>query len=577
MFAPGIPPTRRAATHRPSTSLLLTLVSAATLVLSGAVVGASPAESPTPGLAMAEARLGHTATLLPDGTVLIAGGFGGTGVHASAEVFDPQTRHFAPAGSLEHGRMMHTATPLPDGRVLVLGGVDERHGLLASAELYDPVEGTFSPAGRLRRPRAGHTATPLDDGRVLVVGGTDAKARPIRSVEVYDPARQRSKRVSRPKEVRVGHSATLLDDGRVLLVGGIAYGANRPEVFASAEVFEPTTGRFASVGSLADARWLHTATRLGDGTVLVLAGLSDGPEPRRSAELYDPARQRFTIIADLAVPAAVETSTLLDDGRVLLVGSEDEGLASLHVLDPATRSLAAAGSLHSPAIGHRATRLQDGSVLITGGRSRVWPIATAELFDPGSMDVVAFGPVDPSVDDPGVVSSPPPLPPLGDVLAGGHIEMPGSGFAMTFPEDWTVEVAEPDPDVFRAAPGTAWEALRAYGPERQQGCSVSVGVATVSLRERSGGASGDMTVEPHWDERESGMLWAPEPRVDLGTGGVYSVMSPRERLHTSDPGLEHDVLYVISCSAGGEDPEAFEAELEGLIETFQLLPGEGHD
>jgi hypothetical protein len=155
--------------------------------------------------------------------------------------------------------------------------------------------------------------------------------------------------------------------------------------------------------------------------------------------------------------------------------------------------------------------------------------------------------------------------------------MTRSGFAMTFPDDWNVEVLDPDPVVFAAAPGTAWEALRAHDPARVRACSVSVGVATVSLRERSGGASSDMTVEPHWDEQENGTLWAPEPRFDAGTGGTYSVMAPRERLHEGDADLDHDVLYVVSCSAGGEDPEADEAVLDGLLDTFQFLPSEGYD
>ena len=155
--------------------------------------------------------------------------------------------------------------------------------------------------------------------------------------------------------------------------------------------------------------------------------------------------------------------------------------------------------------------------------------------------------------------------------------MAGSGFAMTFPDDWTVEVVDPDPDVFAAAPGTAWEALRAHDPGRVRACSVSVGVAPVSLRERSGGASGDLTVEPHWDEQDTGTLWVPEPRVGAGAGGALSVMAPRARLHEGEADLEHDVLYVVSCSAGGEDPEAYESALDGLLETFQLLPRTGDD
>ncbi len=182
-------------------------------------------------------------------------------------------------------------------------------------------------------------------------------------------------------------------------------------------------------------------------------------------------------------------------------------------------------------------------------------------------------PGDLAAADPAAVPSLPPLAPLGAVRGGGRIEMPASGFEMTFPDDWIVEVADPDPDVSVAAPGDAWEALRAHDPERLQACSVSVGVATVSLSEGAGGASGEVTMQPRWDERDESMLWAPGPRVQAGSGGLYSVMAPRERLHDGDAGLAHDVLYVVSCSAAGDDQyETAESALEGLIDSFEFLP-----
>jgi UDP-N-acetylglucosamine:LPS N-acetylglucosamine transferase len=137
---------------------------------------------------MATARNEHTATVLGDGTVLIVGGSNGVPL-ASAEIYNPVAGTFSPTGSLATARGSFTATLLADGRVLVVGGFNYEvgSGILASAEIYDPVGGTFSPTGSLATARNAHTATPLADGTVLVVGGSNGTA-PLASAEVYDPS-----------------------------------------------------------------------------------------------------------------------------------------------------------------------------------------------------------------------------------------------------------------------------------------------------------------------------------------------------------------------------------------------------
>ncbi|WP_232287476.1 Kelch repeat-containing protein [Anaeromyxobacter dehalogenans] len=189
------------------------------------------------GSAMIQPRAFHTATILRDGRVLVAGGLnsfsGGDAVEA--ELFDPVTESFALTGSLAHPRGGHAAVRLGDGRVLVVGGLDAGWTYVAEAELWDPDTGAFTPAGALATPRADHTATLLADGRVLVAGGTDVDGKRLDTVELWDPAT----RAFTPGPVRLGarralHSATALPDGRVLVVGG----EDSAAALRQAEVYE---------------------------------------------------------------------------------------------------------------------------------------------------------------------------------------------------------------------------------------------------------------------------------------------------------------------------------------------------
>jgi len=184
---------------------------------------------------LAEARANQTATVLPDGRVLIVGGFeeqedGSEEVRASAELWDPVSARFAPTGPLIEARSEHAAALLPDGRVLIVGGWD-REKRLASAETWDADTGTFTRAGALAEPRWGHSATALPDGRVLVVGGWDEG-----SAEAWDPESAAFGFTGPPKEERSLHTTTLLPDGRVLVVGG----AGRYGHVVTAEIWDST-------------------------------------------------------------------------------------------------------------------------------------------------------------------------------------------------------------------------------------------------------------------------------------------------------------------------------------------------
>ena len=185
-------------------------------------------------------RMAHTSTLLEDGRVLIVGGLDMEGTEVgSAEVWDPATEQFTFAGSLIQPRLDHAANRLADGRVLITGGAArqdpegiraDREGPFphASAELWDPASGAFEPAGTQVIARHGHTSTALADGRALLVGGTMGST-PI--AEVWDPDAGVFESAEPPVVERIyGHTATLLDDGRVLVIGEIGRASCRERV-----------------------------------------------------------------------------------------------------------------------------------------------------------------------------------------------------------------------------------------------------------------------------------------------------------------------------------------------------------
>jgi hypothetical protein len=232
-------------------------------------------------------RSGHTATLLADGRVLIAGG-GSTGELAgTAELYDPQTGVFLPTGGtgLLVPRIAHTATRLLDGKVLLLGGLDSNESSESSAEQYDPATASFSAAGNMSESRAYHTATLLLDGSVLITGGfsDDGGGSVGQSALIFDPASGTSRETGQMESRRTTHFAVLLNNGKVLVSGGDYLDSFWRGYIA--ELFDPTTGSFERIGSMASlSRNSSAAVLLSDGRVLVTGG--SGAPDFAVAEIY---------------------------------------------------------------------------------------------------------------------------------------------------------------------------------------------------------------------------------------------------------------------------------------------------
>lgn len=376
-------------------AVVVYLIGAFWLFLGGTVAGVISPVSATGS--MTTPRTDHTATLLGDGQVLIAGGDGDQSVGivalASAELYDPRIGTFSPTGSMATARMFHSATRLADGRVIIAGGADEVGGSLnplVSAEVFDPRSGAFNATGRMTTARVGPTATLLSDGRVLITGGYqihNSVGTPVSSAELYDPGTGEFNATGSMATARFHQTATLLDDGRVLVVGGADIAGGGMTALPSAEIYDPRTARFSRTGSMATARAGHTATLLPDGHVLIAGGDLRHP----TAELYDPRSGTFSPTGSMTTVRYYQTATLRVDGHVLVIGGDDyqdgasSPLLTAETYDPATGTFSPTGSLITPRASHTATLLADGHVLITGGQrsSKLSPgsvVGSAEVF-----------------------------------------------------------------------------------------------------------------------------------------------------------------------------------------------------
>ena len=259
----------------------------------------------TPVDDMSNARMGHSATVLPDGQVLIAGGEDIVGTLASAELFTfnagtPADSTWTVTGSMvSKSRSRHSATLLPNGKVMVVGGRGSDISAttpidpLASIELYDPNDdgGTWTGGGDLQSPHTWHTATLLPTGEVLVAGGQEGEDY-LASVEKVDLATGIWTAIGDMATERSGHSATLLADGKVLVAGGT--GTTQFGTLKSAEIYNPASGWSPTNDDMNTARAYHTATLLPNGKVLV-AGGGNGDVFTTAAELYDPQTDSWQV------------------------------------------------------------------------------------------------------------------------------------------------------------------------------------------------------------------------------------------------------------------------------------------
>jgi hypothetical protein len=277
-----------------------------------------------------------SAIALRNGDVLVAlpgeWSMGGPSGQSVVGILRPATGEFVMAGQWTLSDLWSAAVQLAgdDPRVLFVGGDDS-----TAAALFDPRTNAFVPTSPTRGPMVQPRAVRLGDGSVLVVGEWN------RTPERFDPATETWSQTAPMAASRLGFSVVGLADGRVLVVGGLVAqvemdqnGRPRPAgpstVADTAEVYDPATDTWTTVGPLVHPRWMHAAQALDDGSVLVAGGTGsaddwgDGGQvdPRiLEAERFDPGTNTFLPAGSLALPRLKPSIVGLANGEALVLGS----------------------------------------------------------------------------------------------------------------------------------------------------------------------------------------------------------------------------------------------------------------
>jgi N-acetylneuraminic acid mutarotase len=277
------------------------------------------------------ARSHARAVLLSNGSVLVVGGCINDCLSAttkSAELYNPTSGTFTVTGSMVQARAEFGVTLLANGQVLVAGGCTayDANGCLSTttkAEIYDPTSGTWKSTGALRAARHAMTATLLASGKVLVAGGATSASDALNSTEIYDPTAKTWTLGTKMVQARSDYASIMLGTGKVLFMGG--ENINGISI-KNAELYDPTTGKFTATGNMTATRVEHTAVLLANGKVLVSGGNNqtvNGATPLASAELYDPATGKWSATGRMSKARAGHTSTALHNGKVVNAGGSD--------------------------------------------------------------------------------------------------------------------------------------------------------------------------------------------------------------------------------------------------------------
>lgn len=341
------------------------------------------------------------ATVLPraDRTWLLVGGARGGLLSQVATdttaIYDPIADAFTAGPTLSAPRSLHTATQLPNGTWLIAGGVNGTNDPQATCEVYDPVTDTWTPVATMNSARTGHTATLLANGKVLVTGGiqampvTPTQLQPIREIvnttELYDPVANTWTPGPLLSTPRAGHVAITRPDGRVLLAGGISWDTNiilgwLPAVRRSCDLYNPVTNTIGTAPQMATARSLIDPIDLGNDKWLVAGGINgitiipfNPGNPTNTAEVYDAVANTWTTVGAMATARGNHKGWALGNGQFLLAGGANGSilsptpLSTTEIFSTVTNTFSPGPAMTSARAGAAAYATPQGQIMLFGG------------------------------------------------------------------------------------------------------------------------------------------------------------------------------------------------------------------
>ncbi|MBI4242728.1 MAG: hypothetical protein HY606_01445 [Planctomycetes bacterium] len=315
---------------------------------------------------------------LTDSKVLAAGGFDGTNILSTCELYDTTTGVWSSTGSMSNSRWYFAGVVRPNSNVLISGGYQS--GLyLTGCELFDPSTATWTATGSLGKSRTLHTLTLLaSSDTTLAVGGFDGSSNSLSTTEkwvsdtwTYSGSLNTARR---------GHVSVLLQNDKIVAIGGDQSSSTKS--ISSSELYDPSTATWSLTGSLNTGRRLFAGTMISNGNVVAIGGRNSSDTVLTACELYDSSAGTWAYTGSLATARSLPNTALLQTGIILVAGGYDGAsyLSSTELY--AAGTFAAGTAMGTERATHGTVPMYDGHILVVGGNNASSTLSSTEYLRP---------------------------------------------------------------------------------------------------------------------------------------------------------------------------------------------------